>query len=70
MARFIQTSGHPSDATCYAEAAYFDGFAFAHIAAREEWARAETRTRRDRRQWDRRTGARAGLTGRRYGDKV
>jgi hypothetical protein len=44
MAQFMQTNGHPARAATYAEAAYFDGYAFAHIAAqqeRERLARAE-----------------------------
>ena len=39
MAHFIGSNGQATGAACYAEAAFFDGFHFAHIAARDEAAR-------------------------------
>lgn len=36
MARFSNASGQAADFSGYAEAAYFGGFAFQHIAAWEE----------------------------------
>lgn len=73
MAHFIQSNGQPADVCGYAEAAYFAGFHFQHIAARDEAARlarkaAEGRKAWERRQRERRTGARAGMTGRRESD--
>lgn len=75
MAHFTKTDGTAAAVCCYAEAAYFGGFHFQHIAARDEWERL-ARKRRDARQAaeraarDRRSNARAGLTGRRIGDKA
>lgn len=46
----------------YAEASYFDGFAFAHIAARDEDSRRKSIAKRNRAalaDWNRRTGSRA-----------
>lgn len=74
MAHFIKANGQPADVCGYAEAAYFAGFHFHHIAARDEAARlarkaAEGRKAWERRQRERRTGARAAYgTGRRAGD--
>lgn len=73
MAHFIGTNGQAADVCGYAEAAYFGGFHFQHIAAREEAARlarkqAEGRAAWERRERERRAGARAGMTGRREGD--
>lgn len=76
MAHFTMTNGSPADVSGYSEAAFFGGFHFAHIAARDEAARldrirTEGRKAAARRyQADRRTNARAGLTGRREGDKA
>lgn len=39
MAHFITKSGSPADVSSYSEAAYFAGFHFQHIAARDEAAR-------------------------------
>lgn len=70
MARFINPNGHAASVADYGEAAYFEGFAFAHIAAYAEALRLRQRDRRDRLALrDRRTGGRAGLTGRRASDK-
>ncbi len=75
MAHFIGSNGQPADVSGYAEAAYFGGFHFAHIAARDEAARLARIEREGRKaaarrmQADRRS-ARAGLTGRRAGDKA
>ena len=73
MAHLIMADGQPADVCGYAEAAYFAGFHFQHIAAREESERlarkaAEGRKAWERRQRERRAGARAGMTGRRAGD--
>lgn len=62
MAHFIKADGQPADVCGYGEAAYFGGFHFQHIAARDE---AE-RLARDRRAM----GARYGMTGRRARDKA
>lgn len=75
MAHFIGSNGQATGAACYAEAACFDGFHFAHIAARDEAARLvrierEGRKAAARRMQADRRSARAGLTGRRAGDKA
>lgn len=60
----------------YSEMAYFDGNHCAHCATRDEAARLARIDREGRKaaarrmQQDRRTNARAGLTGRREGDKA
>lgn len=74
MAHFTMTNGQAADVASYSEAAYFAGFHFAHIAARDEAERlarkaADGRKALERMARDRRTGARAGMTGRRAGDK-
>lgn len=75
MAHFTMTNGSPADVAGYAEAAYFGGFHFAHIAARDEAARLARIEREGRKaaarrmQADRRS-ARAGLTGRGQGGHV
>lgn len=75
MAHFIGSNGQPADAASYAEAAYFAGFHFQHIAARDEAERLARKAADGRKAWermqrDRRTGARYGMTGRRAGDKA
>lgn len=76
MAHFTMTNGSPADVSSYSEAAYFGGFHFAHIAAHAEAERLarinrEGRAAAERRyRADRRANARAGLTGRRDGDKA
>jgi len=57
----------------YSEAAYFDGNHCAHCAARDEYNRLERKRADGRKAWDarqrqRRTGGRAGMTGRRLHD--
>ncbi len=65
-----------SNAASYAEAAYFDGFHFAHIAARDEAERLAGKRKAARLAWERRergnrrAGGRYGMTGRRDGDKA
>lgn len=49
MARFTMTNGQPARAVSYVEAARLDGFAFAHIAARDEADRAAMLADRERR---------------------
>lgn len=73
MAHFTMTNGQAADVASYSEAAYFAGFHFAHIAERDEVARlarkaADGRKALERMARDRRTGGRAGATGRRAGD--
>lgn len=75
MAHFMNTDGQAAAVSGYAEAAYFGGFHFQHIAARDEWARlarlrAEGRKAAERRYQAERRSARAGMTGRRIGDKA
>lgn len=48
MAHFIQPNGQPADVADYAESAYFAGFHFQHIAARNEAARLARINRRAR----------------------
>lgn len=74
MAHFTMTDGTAAAVCGYAEAAYFGGFHFQHIAARDEWERlnrkrADGRKAAERAARDRRSNARAGLTGRRMADK-
>lgn len=73
MAHFIGSNGQPADVCGYAEAAYFGGFHFQHIAARDEAERIARKQADCRKAWERanrgrRMGARAGMTGRRAGD--
>lgn len=76
MAHFIGSNGQATGAACYAEAAFFDGFHFAHIAARDEAARLAGKAKAARVAWERRErgnrrmGGRYGMAGRRDGDKA
>ena len=76
MAHFINTNGQPADVCSYSEAAYCGGFAFQHIADRDEAdrlarKRADGRKAAERLARDRRAmGSRYGMTGRRALDKA
>lgn len=76
MAYFTMTNGQAADVCGYSEAAFFGGFHFAHIAARDEAERLDRKRREARKAWERlspdrrRMGARYGMTGRRAGDKA
>ena len=75
MAHFTKTDGTAAAVCGYAEAAYFGGFHFQHIASRDEWQRlerkrADGRKAAERRYQAERRSARAGMTGRREGDKA
>lgn len=64
MAHFIKADGSRADVCGYAEAAYFAGFHFQHIAARDEAARLAGIAARGRKavaMIERRKGGRAGM---------
>lgn len=69
MAHFIMADGKPADVCGYAEAAYFAGFHFQHIAARDEAARLARIAANGRKAAEQRARERrAGMTGHRAGD--